>query len=65
LKEQEPLSLNDLLALLGESAGDGDRTRKEAIACYLSGGRGWRDAVKQLGGAFADQVSGLRGRKED
>jgi hypothetical protein len=65
LKEQEPLSLNELLALLGDSAGDGDQTRKEAIACYLAGGHGWRDAVKQLGGTFADRESGLRERKED
>jgi hypothetical protein len=65
LNEQEPLSLNELIALLGESDGDGDRTREEAIACYLSGGRGWRDAVTQLGGRFAGRASGLRERKED
>ena len=62
---EEPLSLNELLALLGESA-DGDcRSREDAIACYLSAGEGWREAMKQLGGAFAEGAAGLKGRKAD
>ena len=65
LNEQEPLSLNELIALLGESDGDGDRTREEAIACYLSGSDGWTEAVRRLGGAFAPEATGLRGRKAD
>ena len=60
----EPLSLNDLLELLNTS-GEGDfRARQDAIACYLSAGEGWRDADKQLGGAFA-QGSTLKERKSD
>ncbi|QNN67368.1 hypothetical protein H9L13_12350 [Sphingomonas lutea] len=50
---EAPLTLEDLTALLrGEKGGD-DRARQDAIACYLSAGDGWRDAVKKLGGAFA------------
>jgi type IV secretory pathway VirJ component len=60
---EAPLSLNELLALL-ESGGEG-RSREDAIACYLSGSDGWRDAVKQLGGAFADLATELRDRKAD
>ena len=61
---EEALSLNDLLQLLNES-GEGDfRARQDAIACYLSAGEGWRDAVKRLGGAFA-QAEGLRENKAD
>ena len=62
---EAPLSLNELLALLGEDAGPNDRTRKTAIACYLSGSEGWKDAVKILGGTFAADGTGLRGRKAD
>ena len=61
---EEPLSLNELLALLGE-AGHDPQSRSNAIACYLSGSDGWREAVKQLGGAFADDATGLRERKAD
>ncbi len=60
---EAPLTLDELIALLGDQ---GDRrTREDAIACYLSGSEGWRDAVKLLGGAFAEEVSGLKGQKAD
>ena len=60
-----PLSLDELLALL-EPAGETDqRSREDAIACYLSGGDGWRDALKRLGGTFAEGASELRDRKID
>jgi hypothetical protein len=60
---KEPLTLNELIALLGE---EGDaRSREDAIACYLSGSDGWREAVKQLGGAFAAEATGLKARKAD
>ena len=65
LKEQEPLSLDELLALLGDSAESGGRSREGAIACYLSGGDGWREAVKRLGGTFAEGPTGLRDGKSD
>jgi hypothetical protein len=61
---ETPLTLNDLVALLGDAGADA-RSRDDAIACYLSGSEGWRDAVKRLGGAFAEEVTGLRERKLD
>lgn len=61
---EAPLSLNELLALLGDGA-DADRSRQDAIACYLSGGDGWRDAMKMLGGTFAEEEAGLKERKAD
>jgi hypothetical protein len=60
----EALSLHDLLDLLSASGEQDLRKRQEAIACYLSGSEGWREAVKQLGGAFADEER-LRERKPD
>ena len=62
---QEPLRLNELLDLLGNTAVEGGRSREDAIACYLSGGDGWREAVKLLDGTFARGVAGLRERKDD
>jgi hypothetical protein len=62
---EAPLSLDELLALLGSGAEVGDRSRQDAIACYLAGAEGWRDALKTLGGTFADQLEGLRERKAD
>ncbi|HEX8938138.1 MAG TPA: hypothetical protein VF776_07715 [Sphingomicrobium sp.] len=61
----EPLSLNELLALLGHAAERSGRSREDAIACYLSGGEGWREAVKLLGGTFAEGPTGLKDRKAD
>ena len=61
---EEPLSLNELLALLGPDAA-GDRSREDAIACYLSGAEGWRDAMRLLGGTFAGEKAGLKERKAD
>jgi hypothetical protein len=62
---EAPLTLNELLALLGSGGGADARSREDAIACYLSGSDGWRDAVKRLGGAFAEEVAELRERKTD
>ncbi len=61
---EEPLSLNELLALLGPEA-TGDRSREDAIACYLAGAEGWRDAMRLLGGTFASEEAGLKERKAD
>ena len=60
---EAPLSLDELLALLGSGANADERSRQDAIACYLSGGDGWRDAVKRLGGTFAEEK--LRDEKAD
>ena len=62
---EAPLSLDELLALLGPGGAGDDRSRQDAIACYLSGSEGWRDAVKRLGGTFAGEATGLRERKAD
>jgi hypothetical protein len=62
---EEPLSLNELLDLLGTAAEKNGRSREDAIACYLSGGDGWRDAMKLLGGTFAEGMTGLKERKVD
>jgi hypothetical protein len=62
---EAPLSLDELLALLGSAAHADDRARQDAIACYLSGSDGWRDAMKTLGGTFAEDAAGLRERKSD
>ena len=61
----EPLSLAELLDRLGEAAELDSRSREDAIACYLSGGEGWKEAVKLLGGTFADAATGLKERKAD
>jgi hypothetical protein len=60
-----PLSIDELLALLGDDVRADAESRQHAIACYLSGGEGWREAVKHLRGAFAEDASGLRERKPD
>ena len=62
---EKSLTLDELLELLGNPAEAGDRSREDAIACYLSASEGWRDAVKLLGGTFAKEASTLRDRKSD
>ena len=62
---EAPLSLDDLLALLESSAEAEGLSREDAIACYLSAGEGWREAMKRLGGAFAEGAAGLKERKAD
>ena len=57
------LSLDELLALLGADGVEGAVTREDMIACALSASEGWQEAVKKLGGAFAEEASGLRERK--
>ena len=63
--DSRPLSLEELLAVLNGGATVGDLSREDAIACYLSAGEGWREAVKRLGGAFAESEAGLKERKAD
>jgi len=59
-----PLSLNDLLELL-DASGVEARDRENAIACYLSAGEGWREAMQKISGAFAEGEMGLRENKAD
>jgi hypothetical protein len=55
---EAPLELSEVLSALGAPGGDeGAAARREAIACYLSGGDGWRDAGRRLGGAFSGKPS--------
>ena len=65
MNAEAPLSLDELLDLLSVAGENGGRTRDDAIACYLSGSDGWREAVKSLGGAFAEATRGLKERKAD
>jgi hypothetical protein len=62
---EAPLSMDELLALLGPGSSAGQRSREEAIACFLSGSEGWREAMLFLGGAFAGEEAGLKMRKGD
>ena len=62
---REPDGLDELHAMLAAGAKGTSRTREHAIACYLSGGSGWREAMRMLGGTFADGTAGLRESKAD
>jgi hypothetical protein len=61
---KEPLSLDELLTLLGSVEEIGERSREDAIACALSASEGWQDAVRRLRGAFANE-SGLSEQKDE
>ena len=50
----EPVELEQLLALLRSASAGSLESREHARACYLSLSDGWREAVKELGGAFAE-----------
>jgi hypothetical protein len=53
------LAADELAALL--AAADGDDGWQRAVACYLAGGDGWREAEAALGGAFAaDAAAAVR-----
>ena len=58
-----PLSMDELLAFLATVEKGEGCSREDAIACALSASDGWQDAVKQLGGAFAEDAPGLKERK--
>jgi hypothetical protein len=56
----QPLGVEELLQLLGaEGAPDGE-ARRQAMACFLSAEDGWRDAARDLGGAFAEDGARLK-----
>lgn len=52
----EPLDFAELLELLDRNSPVGDHSVGHARACYLSSSDGWREAVRQLGGAFAEGI---------
>ena len=62
---QEPMNLAELVALLDTAVEGNGRSRDDAIACFLSGSEGWREAVKRLGGTFAEGGAGLKNDKAD
>ena len=60
------IELEELLAAFGSVAAGG-ASRNDAMARFLSGAEGWRDARKALRGAFAGTVPpgpGLTGEKD-
>ena len=59
------LSPEEVGRLIGDGPEGEQQAREDAIACYLSGSDGWTEAVKILGGAFAEELAGLRARKDD
>ena len=61
----EPLDANEVLRLLRADATKPEAAREEAIACYLAADKGWTEAVKALGGAFAEDQARLKARKPD
>lgn len=54
-----PLTLDELLAVLGRPAPAADSSKEGARACFLSASEGWNEALKQLGGAFAEDIGAL------
>jgi hypothetical protein len=62
---EDSLSLNELLTMLGDAAEREGGSREDAIACFLSGSDGWREAMRLLGGAFAEGATGLKEQKDD
>jgi hypothetical protein len=62
---EEPLSIDELLALLASVERGEAISREDTIACALSASEGWREAVKRLGGAFAASGSELRECKDE
>jgi hypothetical protein len=62
---EEPLSFDELLAVLGRDEKGEARSREDAIACALSASEGWQEAVKRLRGAFAEEAARLRERKAE
>jgi hypothetical protein len=61
-----PAALDELLAALGQPPA-ADPGRNDAMAHYLSGEEGWRDARKALRGTFAKlsrDGTGLSGRSD-
>jgi len=61
----EALELDELLALLERNALVQQPARDNARACYLSSSEGWREAVKHLGGAFAEELKSLKESKAE
>ena len=63
---EAPLDAAEILAALEAQAADSKSDRQDAIARYLAAGEGWREALQQLGGAFAEpaRAEPLKSRKD-
>lgn len=61
----KPLELDELLSLLERKSPSREPECEGARACYLSSSEGWREAVKHLGGAFADGLVPLTDAQEE
>jgi hypothetical protein len=60
-----PLARKDHARLVAEGRKSAERSREDAIACYLAAADGCDEARAQLGGAFAEVLSGLKESKRD
>jgi hypothetical protein len=47
------LDIDELLSALSSRSAAGANARQDAIACFLSGAEGWREARGKLKGTFA------------
>jgi hypothetical protein len=63
--DKKPLGRADHARLIAERHKADERSREDAIACYLAAAEGWDEAREQLGGAFAEELPGLRESKRD
>ena len=59
-----PLDLQELLAAMTPEARAEEESRREAIARYLSGAEGWREASNLLDGAFTGTAGGSGAERE-
>jgi hypothetical protein len=59
-----PLSVSEVVAILSGDTPATNHQRQQAIACFLSAGDGWNEAVKSLGGAFASGAAAARLKDE-
>jgi hypothetical protein len=67
--EGAPVDAAEILAALVQDYSDGRKSadrdrRRDAVSRYLSASDGWREASRELGGAFAARDEGLR-REQD
>ena len=62
---EAPLTLDELVMLVAQHMPEEAEPRADAVARYLARADGWHEAVKQLGGAFAEEEAGLSKDKED
>jgi hypothetical protein len=60
---EAPLNPDELIAFLASVEKSDGCSREDAIACALSASEGWQDAVRRLGGAFAEDTPRLSERK--